>query len=120
MFFCKFPASICPTHKHLVLYHYLYRIQEHENKTIINVVAGTIKAYRRFNHVKYLLMIHLIRHNLHQRRVLMGTILTVHQKPYALLSWHVEECLDDPLQLIHLYAGLLKNNEGTLIVIQTR
>ncbi|KAI5652737.1 hypothetical protein M9H77_29924 [Catharanthus roseus] len=94
MFFCKFPMNIYPAHKHLVLYYFLYRLQEHENKTVINIVAGTIKAYRKFDHVNsFSWIIYLIRYNLHQCRhchhhlsLLMGTTLT---------------------------------NEGTLIIIQT-
>ncbi|KAI5669508.1 hypothetical protein M9H77_19361 [Catharanthus roseus] len=34
IFVCKFPANIYSVHKHLILYRFLYILQEHENKAI--------------------------------------------------------------------------------------
>ncbi|KAI5669630.1 hypothetical protein M9H77_19483 [Catharanthus roseus] len=47
MFICKFPPNIYPAHKHLVLYRFLYILQEHENKVINTCVylATTTLAY---------------------------------------------------------------------------
>ncbi|KAI5659112.1 hypothetical protein M9H77_27905 [Catharanthus roseus] len=39
MFVCKFPANIYPAHKHMVLYCFLYILQEHDNNAmyILNI-----------------------------------------------------------------------------------
>ncbi|KAI5674018.1 hypothetical protein M9H77_14382 [Catharanthus roseus] len=34
MFFCTFVANISPAHKYLLSYHFLYKLQEHENKAM--------------------------------------------------------------------------------------
>ncbi|KAI5670897.1 hypothetical protein M9H77_11261 [Catharanthus roseus] len=49
MFVFKFSANICPAHKHLVLCHYLYRLQEHDNKTIyILIVCHNCTIFHSF------------------------------------------------------------------------
>ncbi|KAI5677225.1 hypothetical protein M9H77_08175 [Catharanthus roseus] len=67
MFIFKFPANIYPARKHQILYHYLYELQEQDNKAMylraichncitfihfqgVNIIVVTVKLYWRFNH----------------------------------------------------------------------
>ncbi|KAI5640209.1 hypothetical protein M9H77_00190 [Catharanthus roseus] len=55
MFFCTFLTNIYSAHKYLLSYHFLYKMQEHENKAMYtlaiyrnNMICYSFVIYRRY------------------------------------------------------------------------